>query len=275
MKFILDELAYALDLLKNGTIGKSEKISIRILLKYFRSLGLTQEQAIEDLFAFMSSCMPHFKKSDWEDLVSHYATQVYESEHSELVCVKQVQIMQSEWDTLMKVEDEKQQRVLYCLLVYKKVQNEMKQQFNEWFYGNLSEIFKMAKITGRYATVKAQCSMIYELKEAGYLSLAKSIKSLNLKLNYIRDPKLEDADSIAFVVENFEDVLYEYYQQIGIRTVRCDICHKAIKLKKNERSTRKYCRSCQQIAKNQRSMESYHRQKFSKNEESLTSKVSK
>ena len=55
MKFILDELAYALDLLKNGTIGKSEKISIRILLKYFRSLGLTKEQAIEDLFEFMTA----------------------------------------------------------------------------------------------------------------------------------------------------------------------------------------------------------------------------
>lgn len=266
MKFILDELAYALDLLKNGTIGKSEKISIRILLKYFRSLGLTKEQAIEDLFSFMEVNINHFRRYDWEDLVNHYATSVYESEYSDLVCVKQVEIMQSEWDLLMSVEDEKQQRVLYCLLVYKKVQNAMKHQYNEWFYGNLSEIFKMAKISGRYATVKAQCSMVYELKEAGYLGLAKNIKSLNLKLNYIAPNTPDEEDSVAFVVENFEDVLYEYYQAKGVRVVCCDICKKVIKLKKNERSTRKYCRSCQSIAKNKRSLDSYHRQKLSKNE---------
>ena len=142
----------------------------------------------------------------------------------------------------------------------------MKQQHNEWFYGNLSEIFKMAKISGRYATVKAQCSMVYELKEAGYLSLAKNIKSLNLKLNYLAPETVDAEDSVAFVVTNFEDVLYEYYLAKEVRVVCCEICKKAVKLKKNERSTRKYCRSCQPIAKNKRSLDSYHRQKLSKNE---------
>lgn len=275
MKFILDERQYALDLLENGTIGKSEKISIRILLKYYRSLGLTQDQAVADLFEFMSTSVSHFKKSDWEDLVNHYATSVYKSENSDLVCVKEVIITKSEWETLLSVEDEKKQRLLYCLLVYKKAQNEMNHQFNEWFYGNLSEIFKMAKISGRYATVHAQCMTIYELKEAGYLSLAKSIKSLNLKLNYIEPTADLEEERIAFVVKNFEDVLYEYYLARQIRAVRCGICHKAIKLKKNERTNRKYCRSCQQIAKNKRSSESYHRQKFPKIEASLTDKVKK
>ena len=275
MKFILDERQYALDLLENGTIGKSEKISIRILLKYYRSLGLTKDQAIADLFDFMATSVSHFRKSDWEDLVNHYATSVYNSDKADLVCVKEVVITKSEWDTLLSVEDEKKQRVLYCLLVYKKVQNEMNHQYNEWFYGNLSEIFKMAKISGRYATVHAQCMTIYELKEAGYLSLAKSIKSLNLKLNYIEPTEGLTDESVAFVVRNFEDVLYEYYLERQIRTVRCEICHKAIKLKKNERTNRKYCRSCQQIAKNKRSIQSYHRQKFPKIEEALTGKSKK
>lgn len=271
MKFILDELAYALELIENHTIGKSEKISIRILLKYYRSLGLTQEQAIEDVLSFMSSCMPYFKRFDWEDTVEHYARQVYEAEDASLILVEQVEIMKSEWELLMSVEDEKKRRVLYCLLVYKKVQNAMTNQYNDWFYGNLSEIFKMAKITGRYATVHAQCLTVYDLKEAGYVSLAKSIKSLNLKLNYITHKSTED-DPVAFVVSNFKDVLYEYYQQSGVRVVRCHLCQKSIKLKKNERATRKYCPSCQQIAKNKRSIDSYHRQKFSKKEESLTCK---
>lgn len=271
MKFILDELAYALELIENQTIGKSEKISIRILLKYYRSLGLVKEQAIQDVLSFMASCVPHFRKTDWDDLVEHYAKQIYEAETCELVCVKQVEIMKSEWDLLMSVEDEKKRRVLYCLLVYKKVQNAMTRQYNDWFYGNLSEIFKMAKITGRYATVHAQCLTVYDLKEAGYLSLAKSIKSLNLKLNYIAHEPTEE-DPVAFVVSNFKDVLYEYYQQSGVRVVRCHLCQKSVKLKKNERVTRKYCPSCQQIAKNKRSIDSYYRQKFSKKEESLTCK---
>ena len=272
MKFILDEKQYVLDLFKNQTIGKSEKISIRLILKYYRSLGLTKEQAIEDLFEFMSQNVSYFRKSDWEDLVNHYATSVYKSENPELIHVKEVVITKKEWETISRVEDEKKQRFLYCLLVYKKVQNQMNYQYNEWFYGNLSEIFKMARISGRYATVHAQCRMVYELKEEGYLGLAKSIKSLNLKLNYMTSPEETTDDEIAFVVKNFVDVLLEYYHQRKIRAVQCHICQKAIKLKKNERSSRKYCRSCQQIAKNKRATDSYHRLKFPKIQASLTHK---
>ena len=49
MNFILDERSYVKWLIENGTMGKSEKISIRLLLKYYRSLGFTEQEATKQL----------------------------------------------------------------------------------------------------------------------------------------------------------------------------------------------------------------------------------
>ena len=185
MKFILNEKEYVTDLFKNQTLGKSEKISIRLLLKHYHAAGYSKNEAIEAVLDFMNLCISHFKAYEWEALVEYYAKMVYKMENPTLIEIKSVKIYQSEWESILSLEDERFRRILYTLLVYKKVQNQMTTQQNEWFYGNLSEIFKTAKISGKHATVTAQCEAIYQLKELGFISLAKSIKSLNLKLNYI------------------------------------------------------------------------------------------
>ena len=259
MKFILDEKAYVNELFEHKTMGKSEKISIRLLLKYFRSLGLTKEDAISELVLFMKANLPQFKEFQWKTTINHLATLVYDNEQ-ELIVVDKVFITKRELETILAFDDFKQQRVLFCLLVYKKVQNVMNKQENQWFSGSLSEVFKMARINGKSGTIDAQCRMVYEFKEAGLVTLAKRIKSLNLHLNYI-DLNIDENSEIAMVIEDFNDVVYYLYKHLGERVVQCQQCGRMIKLKKNERASRKYCQSCKKITNNEKVARFRERQK--------------
>ena len=259
MKFILDERAYVEELFEHKTMGKSEKISIRLLLKYYRGLGLVKEDAVKELVAFMSENMPQFKEFQWKTTINRLADLVYGNEQ-ELFVVDKVLITKKELETILSVNDFKQQRVLFCLLVYKKVQNQMNVQENQWFNGSLSEIFKMARVSGTHGTIEAQCRMVYELKEAGYIALAKRIKSLNLFLNYI-DLNIDENTEIAMEIEDFNDVVYYLYKHLGERVVQCQHCGRMIKLKKKERASRKYCNACKKIVNNEKVSRFRERQK--------------
>lgn len=259
MKFILDEKAYVQELFEHKTMGKSEKISIRLLLKHYKSLGMDKDEAIRELVAFMSSNMPQFKEFQWKTTIQRLANLVYEN-NQELFVVERVIITKQELDAILSVDDFKKQRVLFCLLVYKKVQNQMNLQENQWFNGSLSEIFKMARISGVHKSVDSQCRMVYELKEAGYIALAKRIKSLNLFLNYI-DLNANECNDVAMVIDDFNDVVYYLYKYLGERVVQCRCCKTMIKLKKKERATRKYCNSCKKIINNEKVSRFRERQK--------------
>lgn len=257
MNFILDEHAYVKWLIENGTLGKSEKISIRILLKYYRSLGFTQQEAIEEVVEFMSLNLPFFKAHEWMSLIEKLSTLVYEQEQ-ELVSVGKVVVSKREMESILSVDDFDCQKILYMLLIYKKIQNQLHRQANEWFNGSLGEVFKMARMSGKKSTIQAQGEMVYQLKEAGLIQLAKSLKSLNLKLNYL-DLEEPSEDETALVITQFDDVIYEFYEYTGHRVVRCQMCGRMIRLKKGERKSRKYCISCKRIAANEKSSRCYHR----------------
>lgn len=257
MNFILDEQAYVKWLIENGTLGKSEKISIRILLKYYRSLGFSQKEAEEEVVEFMSLNLPFFKPHEWNGLIEKLANLVYEQEQ-ELVSVKEVLISKQEMDAILSIDDFDCQKILYMLLVYKKIQNQLHRHVNEWFNGSLGEVFKLARMSGTKSTTKAQGEMVYLLKEAGFIQLAKSLKSLNLKLNYL-DLEVPQEDDVVLRITQFDDVIYEFYEYIGHRVARCQMCGKMIRLKKGERKSRKYCVSCKRIALNEKSSRCYRR----------------
>lgn len=257
MNFILDEYAYVKWLIENGTLGKSEKISIRILLKYYRSLGFTQSEAVDEVLEFMRLNLPMFKTHEWLSLIEKLSTLVYEQEQ-ELVAVEQVVISVDEMNAILSVPSFDQQKILFMLLVYKKIQNQLHRQANEWFNGSLGEVFKLARMNGKKSTTQAQGEMIYQLKEAGLIQLAKSLKSLNLKLNYL-DKEPPASDEVALVITQFDDVIYDFYLYTGHRVVRCQTCGKMIRLKKNERKSRKYCTPCRRIADNAKSSRCYQR----------------
>ena len=257
MNFILDEQAYVKWLIENGTLGKSEKISIRILLKYYRSLGFSQKEAEEEVVEFMSLNLPFFKLHEWNGLIEKLANLVYEQEQ-ELVSVKEVLISKREMDAILSIDDFDCQKILYMLLVYKKIQNQLHRHVNEWFNGSLGEVFKLARMSGTKSTTKAQGEMVYLLKEAGFIQLAKSLKSLNLKLNYL-DLEVPQEDDVVLRITQFDDVIYEFYEYTGHRVARCQMCGKMIRLKKGERKSRKYCVSCKRIALNEKSSRCYRR----------------
>lgn len=258
MNFILDEEGYAHWLLENGTLGKSEKMSIRILVKYFKSLGYNESESVDAVIDFMTLNLNYFEESDWIDLVKRLAKLVYK-QNQELISVKSIEITKNEMNAILSVENQAYQRILYALLVHKKVQNKIHKQSNQWFNGSLGEVFKMARVGGSKSTTMAQGRIVFELKEAGLLGLAKSVKSLNLKLEYLDLEYSED--DVELVIDNFDDVIYDYYVYTKQRVSRCKMCGKAILIKKSERRPRQYCAPCKKLANNQQSLNYYYNKK--------------
>ena len=58
MKFILDEAGYVEELIQTKTLGKSYRISIRLLLKYLQNQGMGKEEAILYVRTFILDCLP-------------------------------------------------------------------------------------------------------------------------------------------------------------------------------------------------------------------------
>ena len=53
MKFILDEAAYVNELIETKSLGKSYRISIRLLLKYLQNQGMEKDEAIRFVRSFI------------------------------------------------------------------------------------------------------------------------------------------------------------------------------------------------------------------------------
>ena len=212
---------------------------------------------MDGVVEFMSLNLPFFKLHEWQQLIENLATLVYDQEQ-DLIKVSEVIITQQEMASILSIDDFDSQKILYTLLVYKKIQNQLHRHHNDWFNGGLGEIFKVARMSGKKSTIQGQGELIHQLKESGFIQLSKKIKSLNLKLNYIDETPLDEAIP-ALVITRFEDIIYDFYHYLGHRVVRCQCCGRMVRLKKGERKSKKYCLPCRRIANNEKALRCYYK----------------
>lgn len=228
MNFIINELKYAQDILRNKDISNDTIKKIIILIKYYKHLGMNKSQIYSEIEDFMILSYPNYNNAMWQDLIQDLVTKFYKSKHK-LRIIEGINITKEEIDFILSKKNDKMERVLFIMLVYAKLYNS-----NGWINTDIKYIFKYSNCRD---VSKNQYLYLNKLYNEGLVEFPKSIKNNSFRITYIND-----SGNSAIEIKDFDDPIMYYYKyknpnDVGI----CEICGKKI-LKKGKNT--KYCPKC-------------------------------
>jgi hypothetical protein len=240
---ILDEYAYCEHLIKD----KLEKITqndLNFVAKYWDGQEFSEAKIKEKLKAW---CLE--KDPDFNLIINRYKIRkaLIHARNYRLRKEVTITITQSEIESIQKVQDYGQQKILFCMLVvakfYKFNSNRKKpytipSKFGVFFNGSIREIFKMA---GVCISRKEWIEIKHQLYLQGLLTSGNQRSGNNFRMNFYNDDSSKDNNNPIIAVIDFRNIVAYYQQYCGEEIIECEGCHKLILQK---RKNHKVCSEC-------------------------------
>lgn len=223
---IFDEVLYAEELLNNGTFNTKgwQTKEIECVVKYLISKNFTEEYIKDIIIKFNYRDLQYFEQYQIDELLSSI---INGFKNKELITGKKVIIYKSEIDKILELKNEKEQRVLFSLLVYNKFLN------LKWFSFYKSDIMKISKLnlkTWDYYDV------LYNLENENCLKCRTGDKDVENNI-----PFIVDEGEIALEISNFDNLIYNLFIYQGNNDYEyCKECNAPYK----KVTSRKYCLKC-------------------------------
>lgn len=227
---IFDEMKYAENMLRNGFKTKNKIVyELNILTKYLYSKFENDSVVKGKLIEFCKKNIDHFNNDEWYNIINKTLSF---AKKSKLITSKEVHITQKELSIITNIEDVREQKVAFVLLVLYKFYNYKK------FEVVIEDLYRLCKMN---------------INSKTKLKLLQSLTSKNLidiTMGGKRWVKFSDQDGETVItIKDFDDFIYEHMKYIGEEGFSgCEVCDKAIKLTNNKK---KYCRSCALSKKNE------------------------
>lgn len=225
---ILNEKTRAQDIIRTGDLGKHVANSLSILARYYHKYeGLKNKPLFNKLDGFMAEHYPDYLPYNWSITID---TQVKKADKYPLVEIEYVPVTQYELDVIKGLKDIQLERLAFTYLVLAKYYNLRNPDNNGWVVLKPSAVFSLANLNKNR---NDQFEDIYDLKEYGYIELAKKIDNQNIRVTFIND----DSEVVLKVTE-MTHIGYVYLKYIGQCIKPCPRCGKLI------RSRYKLCNEC-------------------------------
>jgi hypothetical protein len=249
MDIILDELQLAKQSLETGYISKKPTDTIKILIKYYYSIGMNKGQIRDEIELFMSKNYPDFNSAKWQDILDRLVKKYARDKYS-LIRVERINITESELEYIKAMDNSKLEKLSFVLLVFCKIYNKINDKNNNWVNKESKELFKHAKITEK---VENQQLTINKLVNMGAVGIANKVDSVNIQVKYVNN----NSDTI-IVLSDFRDFVLEYLRWKGENIKKCIICGRRIRLK-TPNSNVKYCKECSYEVNKRKTLENYYK----------------
>lgn len=276
---ILNEIEYAKELEDKGFIQRKYGFELKILAKYYCSIGIKDDELKKKLIEFCKLHIPKYNEIKYIKMVKNACR--YGEDYS-LFVVKPVRITLAEIEKIQKLNDLKVEKVAFVLLVLANINKQSYSQYIkdkikkiiklnssrkkpiEWdklkknfpnvhkgYYVNngINEIFKLAKV---YLNKKEKNAVIKKLIDKEFISMTYSCK---YKLDYIFHQEEENA----VIINNFDDFVLEYDYLIGDNIGHCECCGKPFRIMSNKH---KYCKECAREINIQKTIENRKNRKL-------------
>ncbi|MCD8291184.1 MAG: hypothetical protein LUC91_06755 [Prevotella sp.] len=230
----MNERDYAEQCIKDGNMGDKPYNTLMILAKYYYSIGLKNKKISENLKEFLEENYPkykHFRKT-WDDTVESI---VRKAKRYPLYENDGVWITQSELDKIEELKTKTMRRVMFTILCLAKLGNLRNDKNNGWVNNDRKEIYTLARVN---CSVAERNFKIGDLKDLGYLQLAKKNGNLSVRVTFIDN----DGKKVLFI-SDFRELGYEYLKYCGENFIRCQDC--GILVRGNKAGTRKRCNNCE------------------------------
>lgn len=243
-EFILNENEYAESLLNGGKVKKDILAKINLLAKYFYfTKGLTVQQTVKQLKAFMNSHYEGYVDILWIDILEKTAKSV--PNQKPLHEIESIPITQKELDTIALLHNMVLERYLFVMLCYCKAFNMTNDRNNDWVNMTISSLYKQARISPKGCSVsKDMYNRIYDIMHSGiqidgkeftFISLAKKVNN-NLHIDFV-DHEGEPVLNITDFRELGYQYLYIYQKDNFIKCVNCGVLMR-------KHNKKKYCLEC-------------------------------
>lgn len=234
MDIILNEKEMAEHSIETGYISKKPTDTIRILIKYYHSIGKDKISIFNEVVAFLNEYQNDFVLMKWLDTLDKMI-KTYANDKYKLVLEDSVSITQNELNYIKSINNLKLERLAFVLLIYCKIQNQINPNNNNWVKRKISELFKDSKIVERS---NLQRLTLHKLITIGAIKTAKAVDNTGIQLEFI-----DESSEVVMVISDFREVVLEYLKFKGEKIKCCKECGIRFKLR-SANSNAKYCIKC-------------------------------
>lgn len=220
---------------------ESKKIDLRavgacvyMIVRYlYHEKGLRHAGIVKYIDEFMPQAYPYYNEANWYKKITRY---VSKAKTHPLVIIPEIPITLAEIGSIRSVNNETKEKLLFTLLCLAKYNNLYKgaEVNNNWVNFQDSVIFSQAKVTG---TSTYKDYLIYELKEAGYVTNNIKNSTVNIKVNFV-----DDESPSVLRITDMHELGYQYLLFKGNKSIKkCKACGKYFRARyKNVQ----YCNPC-------------------------------
>lgn len=235
MKMILNEKAKVDGILNTGKINnKKPMCDIRLLVKYYFSIGLDKIQVRDSIEDFLKKNYRDFNEVLWMRRLDDLVKSVSKQKH-ELFIIEEVCVTQNELNTIKNIKSKMLEKLAFVLLVYAKIYNHKNNNQNNWVNADLKEIFQDVKMK---INKNDQAIMVGKLMKLGLVTKSRQIDNTNLKILFVDN---DYSSEIIIKIIDFKSFIGEYLKWIGEKINKCVDCGEIIKKSSNRQ---KYCKEC-------------------------------
>jgi hypothetical protein len=224
---IFDEKKYALDMLQNGFKNERDTFhDLMILSKYLYHIGKDRTQVKSDIFEFCTVNICDFNKYLFAKDINRIVAQ---ASNSKLRTDSKVDIYDSDIQTLETLDDEKQKRVFFVLLVLYRL-------YGKPFEIGLNELFKMANTN---LNSKSKYEILNLFHKKGLIDV-----SVDMRYKVLVE---EPSGELALSITDFDNMILYYMELKGFNVKHCASCDLLFCARGNKQ---KYCLTCSRLMKN-------------------------
>lgn len=238
---IMNEKERVENLLALGDFSSSDYHEVRLIIRYYISeLGMNiKEEILEKIKNFLEEKKSDYYEWEWEGRLESIVKEELKNQ-TPITSVGAIYVTQEEIDTIRKLKNASQRKLLFTLIMYARYNSEKRGVKTEWASApTQQDIFKSANIGDM--TILRQNLVVKDLLDQGLISQSKHMRKLNLKVNCLYNEGV-----IAFWINSFEDMGKEIEKHLNITYngyKKCEICEKLYKPKAKDYSS-KYCGTC-------------------------------
>lgn len=238
MKFNYNEKKYVEEMINNNVIlnKRYPKNDIRLLIRYFYSIGVDPELIVFNVTNFMNIISEN--KKDWSSDVKKCYKELLNKSFltKKLSNVEFITITKKEMDQIESLKNDNLEKVAFGLLVYCKIWREINQNDSCWVrIDNTTDFYRDIQVS---VCAKDREMNIHKLLVNGLISIPRKTASTDIKLEFI------DCDSeVVITIYDIKNFIFDYYIYKGKKVISCQECGCKV-LSKSKTKPEKYCRPC-------------------------------
>lgn len=229
-EIILNEKTYAENLIEQYSLGKDEYVSICILAKYWRALGMRKQQIRRKVEEHILRSKPYAQMFRYTDMIDKA---IDLSKKWPMLEIDFVDITEAELNRIASLEQMQARQLAFTMLCLAKYRNAVNPKSDGWIGTPQADVYKLANIFGSFDKRAEIQRMVYD---AGMIEWPRRADSENVKVqicDFAGDPVLK--------IRDFRNLGYQYRQFCGEPYFSCIECGLVVRKNSNRM---KYCHDC-------------------------------